>query len=95
MMVWLEININAFHQQPYNKMHHVLDMKNMFFFNRSAIAHLLHSGLYPNEKFFTFNHFMIKYINNLKKLINNRKFLLNKHLLIIQNPVKHLRWYIL
>ena len=58
----------------------------------SAAAHLSYPGLYSKEKSFIFNHFMIRYINNLTKSINNRKFLSNKKILVIQNPVKHLRF---
>ena len=59
--------------------------------HESATAHLSHAGLYSKEKSFIFNHFMIKFINNLTKSINNRKFLSNKNILVIQNPVKYLR----
>ena len=82
--------------------HHVLDMQNITYhihaflilrirMHESATAHLLHPDLYSKEKSFIFNHFMIRYINNLTKSINNMKFLSNKNILVIQNPVKRLQ----
>ena len=58
--------------------------------HETATAQLSHPGLYSKEISFIFNHFMIRYINNLIKSTNNCKFLSNKNILVFQNPVKHL-----
>ena len=61
--------------------------------HESATAQLLHPGLYSKEKSFILNHFMIIY-KQLNR-VNKQQEVFIKNILFIQNPVKHLRWWVL